>query len=158
DGQDGRTGHVRAIVTGTSITWASWNYFDEPAATWTLPRGNTVGVSSGKFIHTGGPILQQEVDANVRKSVNPDVGGAWVSGFSVSAVVDGSMTTGGNTLSFSPLTNDLMLAVYDNGQRTEPRLTNLRYKRSNAGGAWRGHVVGSQHGGCAHVVLQKARL
>src|SRR4029079_17731219 len=158
DGQDGRTGHVRAIVTGTSITWASWNYFDEPAATWTLPRGNTVGVSSGKFIHTGGPILQQEVDANVRKSVNPDVGGAWVSGFSVPAVIDGSMTNEANTLSFAPLANDVMLAVYDNGQGTEPRLTNLRYKRSNAGGAWSGIVVGSQTGGDGNVFSTNATI
>jgi len=158
DGQDGRTGHVRAIVTGTSITWASWNYFDEPAATWTLPRGNTVGVSSGKFIHTGGPILQQEVDANVRKSVNADVGGAWVSGFSVPAVIDGSMTNEANTLSFAPLANDVMLAVYDNGQGTEPRLTNLRYKRSNAGGAWSGIVVGSQTGGDGNVFSTNAAI
>ena len=158
DGQDGRTGHVRAIVTGTSITWASWNYFDEPAATWTLPRGNTVGVSSGKFIHTGGPILQQEVDANVRKSVNADVGGAWVSGFSIPAVIDGSMTNQANTLSFAPLANDVMLAVYDNGQGTEPRLTNLRYKRSNAGGAWSGIVVGSQSGGDGNVFSTDATI
>jgi hypothetical protein len=158
DGQDGRTGHVRAIVTGTSITWASWNYFDEPAATWTLPRGNTVGVSSGKFIHTGGPILQQEVDANARKSVNADVGGAWVSGFSVPAVIDGSMTNEANSLSFAPLANDVMLAVYDNGQGTEPRLTNLRYKRSNAGGAWSGIVVGSQTGGDGNVFSTNATI
>src|SRR6185503_15090902 len=158
DGQDGRTGHVRAIVTGTSITWASWNYFDEPAATWTLPRGNTVGVSSGKFIHTGGPILQQEVDANARKSVNADVGGAWASGFSAPAVIDGSMTNEANTLSFAPLANDVMLAVYDNGQGTEPRLTNLRYKRSNAGGAWSGIVVGSQTGGDGNVFSTNATI
>jgi hypothetical protein len=158
DGQDGRTGHVRAVVTGTSITWASWKYFDEPAAIWTLPRGNTVGVSSGKFIHTGGPILQQEVDANVRKSVNADVGAAWVSGFSIPAVIDGSMTNEANSLSFAPLANDVMLAVYDNGQGTEPRLTNLRYKRSNAGGAWSGIVVGSQTGGDGNVFSTNATI
>jgi hypothetical protein len=79
---------------------ASWNYFDEPAATWTLPRGNTVGVSSGKFIHTGGPILQQEADANVRKSVNADVSGAGER--PIPAVIDGSMMNQANTLSFAP--------------------------------------------------------
>ena len=88
DGQDGRTGHIRAVVNGTAITWSSWNAFDEPAATWTLPRANTIGVSSGKFIHTGGPILQQEVDANVRKSNNADTGSTWTSGFSAPVVVD----------------------------------------------------------------------
>jgi hypothetical protein len=67
DGQNGRTGHIRAKLTATTITWEPWNYFDEPAAIWTLPRGNAIGVSTGGFIHTGGPILQQEVDANVRK-------------------------------------------------------------------------------------------
>jgi hypothetical protein len=30
DGQDGRTGHIRAVVTGTTITWAGWNFFPPP--------------------------------------------------------------------------------------------------------------------------------
>lgn len=158
DGQDGRTGHIRAVVTGTAITWSSWNYFDEPAATWTLPRGNTLGVSSGKFIHTAGPILQQEVDANARQSTNPDTGGTWTSGFSAPVVVDNSMTNQANALAFAPLASDTMLVVYDNGQSTEPLLTNLRYKRSNAGGSWSGVVVGSQLGGDGNVFATNAAI
>ncbi len=158
DGQDGRTGHIRAVVSGTTITWSSWNYFDEPAATWTLPRGNAVGVSSGKFIHTAGPILQQEVDANARKSANADTGAAWTSGFSAPVVIDNSMTNQANALALAPLANDVMLAVYDNGQDTEPFLTNLRYKRSNAGGVWSGVVVGSQLGGDGNVFASDARI
>jgi beta-lactam-binding protein with PASTA domain len=158
DGQDGRTGHIRAVVTGTSITWSSWNLFDEPAATWTLPRGNTIGVSTGKFIHTGGPILQQEVDANVRKSNSADTGNSWTSGFSVPAVIDGSMLNQDNALAFAPLANNVMLAVYDNGQGVEPNQTNLRYKRSNAGGAWSPIVVGSQLGGDGDVFQTNATI
>jgi hypothetical protein len=158
DGQDGRTGHIRAVVTGTSITWASWNFFDEPAATWTLPRGNTIGVSTGKFIHTGGPILQQEVDANARKSNNADTGSSWASGFSLPAVFDGSMLNQNNALAFAPLANNVMLAVYDNGQGTEPNQTNLRYKRSNANGGWPGIVVGSQLGGDGNVFATNATI
>jgi Bacterial Ig domain/PASTA domain len=158
DGQDGRTGHVRAVVTGTSITWSSWNVFDEGAATWTLPRGNTIGVSSGKFIHTGGPILQQEVDTNARKSNNADTGSTWTSGFSAPAVIDGSMANQNNALAFAPLASNVMLAVYDNGQGTEPNLTNLRYERSNANGTWSGIVVGSQIGGDGNVFSTNATI
>jgi len=158
DGQDGRTGHIRAVVTGTSITWSTWNFFDEPAATWTLPRGNTVGVSSGKFIHTGGPILQQEVDANARKSTNADTGSTWTSGFSVPVVIDGSMLNQDNAMAFAPLANNVMLAVYDNGQNVEPNQTNLRYKRSDAGGVWPTIVVGSQMGGDGNVFATNATI
>jgi beta-lactam-binding protein with PASTA domain len=158
DGQDGRTGHIRAVVNGTAITWSSWNAFDEPAATWTLPRANTIGVSSGKFIHTGGPILQQEVDANVRKSNNADTGSTWTSGFSAPVVVDNSMMNQDNALAFAPLANDVMLAVYDNGQGTEPNQTNLRYKRSNSNGTWSGTVVGSQLGGDGDVFPTSATI
>ena len=156
DGQDGRTGHIRAVLTGTSITWASWNFFDEPAATWTLPRANTIGVSTGKFIHTGGPILQQEVDANARKSNNADTGSSWTSGFSLPAVIDGSMLNQANALAFAPLANNVMLAVYDNGQNVEPNQTNLRYKRSSANGVWSSIVVGSQLGGDGSVFATNA--
>jgi hypothetical protein len=158
DGQDGRTGHVRAVVTGTSITWSSWNIFDEGAATWTMPRGNTIGVSSGKFIHTGGPILQQEVDTNARKSNNADTGSTWTSGFSAPVVIDGTMANQNNALAFAPLASNVMLAVYDNGQGTEPSLTNLRYERSNANGSWTGIVVGSQTGGDGNVFAANATI
>jgi PASTA domain-containing protein len=158
DGQNGRTGHIRAVVTGTSIKWESWNFFDEPAATWTQPRGNTIGVSSGKFIHTGGPILQQEVDANARKSNNADTGSAWTSGFSAPAVIDGTMTNSANSLAFAPLANNVMLAIYDNGQGTEPSQTNLRYQRSNTNGTWPMIVVGSQLGGDGNVFGSTATI
>ena len=80
DGQNGLTAHIRATVTATSIQWSTWGYFDAPAATWTTPRSVSLGVSNGKFIHSGGPILQQEVDANVRVSSQPDTGATWVKG------------------------------------------------------------------------------
>ena len=77
NGQDGITGHIRARLTATGIVWETWNYKVEGAATWTLPRTVTLGLSTGKFIHSGGPTLQQEVDANARRSNNPDTGATW---------------------------------------------------------------------------------
>src|SRR5262245_8103827 len=158
DGQNGRTGHIRAVVTGTTIAWSTWNFFDEPAATWTEPHANVIGVSSGKFIHTGGPILQQEVDANARKSTNADTGNSWVSGFSAPVVIDGTMLNQENGMAFAPLANNVMLAVYDNGQNVEPNQTNLRYKRSNANGVWPSIVVGSQMGGDGNVFATNATI
>ncbi|HXI27519.1 MAG TPA: PASTA domain-containing protein, partial [Vicinamibacterales bacterium] len=158
DGQNGRTAHIRAVVNGTSIAWGAWNNFDEPAATWTEPHGNVVGVSSGKFIHTGGPILQQEVDANARKSANADTGSAWTSGFANPSVIDGTMVNQSNSMVFAPLANNVMLAVYDNGLGNEPNQNNLRFKRSNAGGAWPNIVVGSQTGGDGSVFATNASI
>ncbi|HMF97418.1 MAG TPA: PASTA domain-containing protein, partial [Vicinamibacterales bacterium] len=158
DGQNGRTGHIRAVVTGTTIAWGTWNFWDEPAATWTLPHGNVVGVSSGRFIHTGGPILQQEVDANARRSANVDTGSTWSNGFSNPTVFDGTMKNQNNAMAFAPLANNVMLAVYDNGQGTEPTLTNLRYTKSNASGTWPAIVIGSQTGGNGDVFPTAAAI
>lgn len=163
DGGDGTTGHIRAKVTGTTITWEPWNYHDEPAATWTLPRTTSIGVSTGKFIHTAGPTLQQEVDANARKSNNADTGSSWTSGFSGVSVIDNSMIHENNAFAFAPLANNVMLAVYDDGGGTstcyncgqtgapEPNLTNLNYKKSNSDGSWPGVPVASQAPGDGHV-------
>ena len=158
DGQDGLTAHIRATLTATTIAWESWNYHDEPAATWTLPRSVTLGVSSGGFVHSAGPTLQQEVDANARRSLHADTAAAWTSGFSAVSVVDNSMPHQNNALAFAPLANDMMLAVYDNGAGTEPSLTNLRYCRSNADGSWPGVVVGSQNGGDGDVFASTATI
>jgi Domain of unknown function (DUF4082)/Bacterial Ig-like domain/Bacterial Ig domain len=147
DGQDGITGHIRARLTATGITWERWNYHVEGAATWTLPRAVSLGLSNGKFIHSGGPTLQQEVDANARRSTNADTGSDWTPGFSSVVVIDNSMLHQCNALAFAALSGETMLAVYDDGRGTEPGKTNLRYKRSNPRGSWAGVVVGSQLGG-----------
>jgi hypothetical protein len=94
----------------------------------------SLGLSTGKFIHSGGPTLQQEVDANARRSNAADTGATWTSGFSSVVVIDNSMLNQCNALAFAPLAGETMLAVYDNGRGTEPNQTNLRYKRSNANG------------------------
>ena len=158
DGQNGLTAHIRATMTPTTIAWESWNYHDEPAATWTTPRSVTLGVSTGGFLHSAGPTLQQEVDANARRSVNADTSAAWTNGFSAVSVIDNSMPHQNNALAFAPLANDAMLAVYDNGAGTEPSLTNLRYCRSNADGSWPGVVVGSQNGGDGDVFAGAATI
>ena len=156
DGANGLTGHIRATVTATSITWGTWGYHDEPAATWTLPRAVTLGVSTGKDIHSAGPILQQEVDANARRSNNADTGTTWTNGFSNVSVIDNSMINANNSLTFAPLANNAMLAVYDNGGGQspcyncggngvpEPNLSNLNYKKSNPDGSWPSVPIGSQ--------------
>jgi hypothetical protein len=171
DGQDAVTGHIRAVLTGTSITWASWNYSVEPSATWARPGTSVVGVSTGKYIHSAGPNLQQQIDANARKSANADTGATWTSGFSGVSVIDNSMINQVNSLAFAPLANNLMLAVYDNGggqscgynctppgSATEPGLTNLGYKRSNANGSWPGVPIGSQAPGDGSVFASAALI
>jgi beta-lactam-binding protein with PASTA domain len=168
DGANGLVAHIRATVTPTSINWAAWNYHDEGAATWTTPRATAIGVSTGKFIHTGGPILQQQVDANARKSNNADIGATWTSGFSSVSVIDNSMIHASNAIAFAPLADNAMLAVYDNGGGTstcyncgqngvpEPKLTNLGFKKSNANGSWPGVPVGGQGPGDGYVFSSDA--
>jgi Bacterial Ig domain len=170
DGQDGVQGHIRARLTATGITWESWNYHVEGAATWATPRATSLGLSTGKYIHSGGPTLQQEVDANARKSTNPDTGASWTSGFSTVAVIDNSMINQNNAMTFAPLANNVMLAVYDNGGGVstcyncgqtgapEPNLTNLGYKKSNANGSWPLVPVGSQGGGDGQVFSSWATI
>jgi hypothetical protein len=170
DGQNGLTGHIRATVTATTIGWDEWNYHDEAAATWTSPRATALGVSTGKFIHSGGPILQQEVDANARMSRSPDISTMWTSGFSGVSVIDNSMIHQSNALAFAPLANNAMLAVYDNGGGVstcyncgqvgvpEPNLSNLGFKRSNADGSWPPVVVASQGGGDGNVFSTEATI
>jgi len=147
DGQDGLTGHIRATVTATSIAWEAWRYHDEPAATWATPRAVVLGLSSDRFIHSGGLTLQQEVDANARVSIAADTGAAWSNGFSSVSVIDNSMLHQCNAMAFAPLGGSAMVAVYDNGVGTEPNMSNLRYTKSNADGSWPGVPVGTQLGG-----------
>src|SRR3954469_19865937 len=158
DGQDGLTAHIRATVTATAISWEPWSYHDEPAATWATPRAVSLGVSSGGFIHSGGLTLQQEVDANARMSTTADTGAAWSNAFSGVSVIDNSMAHQCNAMSFARLSGDAMLAVYENGVGTEPKMSNLRYKKSNADGSWPGVPVGTQLGGDGAVFSTDAAI
>ncbi len=171
NGQDSITAHIRGVVTGTSIAWAGWNYFVEPAATWASPRVSVLGVSTGKYVHSAGPNLQQQIDANARKSTNPDLGATWTSGFSGVSVIDNSMINQVNSFAFAPLADNVMLAVYDNGggqscgyncvppgSATEPRLTNLGFRRSNSNGSWPGVTIGSQGAGDGNVFAGNATI
>ena len=146
-GQNGITAHIRATVTATAISWSTWNYKDEDAGTWSLPRGVALGVSTGKFIHSGGSTLQQEVNANARVSTQADTGATWTTGFSTVSVIHNGMSTRSNAMTFAALATNRMLAVYDNGGGQapcylcpgpvpEPNLTNLAYRRSNLNGSW----------------------
>jgi hypothetical protein len=171
NGQDSITAHIRGVVSATAVTWAGWNYVVEPAATWASPRVAVLGVSSGKYVHSAGPNLQQQIDANARKSTNPDLGATWTSGFSSVSVIDNSMINQVNSFAFAPLANNVMLAVYDNGggqscgyncvppgSETEPRLTNLGFRRSNSNGSWPGVPIGSQGAGDGNVFASNATI
>ena len=146
-GQNGITAHIRATVTATAITWSTWNYKDEAAGTWSLPRGVALGVSTGKFIHSGGSTLQQEVNANARVSTQADTGATWTTGFSTVSEIHNNMSGQSNSMTFAALASNRMLAVYDNGGGQapcylcqgpvpEPNLTNLAYQKSNVNGSW----------------------
>ena len=119
DGQDGITGHIRARLTATGHRVGNAGTTSSKARPPGPCRGpSALGLSTGKFIHSGGPTLQQEVDANARRSNIADTGATWTSGFSSVAVIDNSMINQSNALAFAPLANDAMLAVYDNGGGT----------------------------------------
>jgi beta-lactam-binding protein with PASTA domain len=169
DGQNGLTAHIRATVTATSIQWSTWNYYDAPAATWALPRAVSLGVSTGKFIHSGGPTLQQQVDANARLSLNADTGASWTNGFSAVSLIDNSMSHQSNAMIFAALASNRMLAVYDNGGGQapcyqcengvpEPNLSNLGYKRSNTNGSWPTLPAGGQAAGDGKVFAADATI
>jgi len=158
NGQNGLTAHIRATVTATSIAWETWVYHDEGAATWAIPRAVALGVSGGRFIHSGGTTLQQEVDANARVSTTADSGATWSHGFSTVSVIDNSMQNQCNALAFAPLASNTMLAVYDNGVGTEPAMSNLRYKKSNVNGSWPAVPVGTQLGGDGAVFASNATI
>jgi hypothetical protein len=85
------------------------------------------------------------------------------------SLIDDTMFHTSSAMAFAPLANNLMLAVYDNGggaspcyQCTggvpEPSLSNLRYKRSNAGGAWPAVAGGSVLGGDGRVFATDATI
>ena len=82
DGQDGRTGHVRAIVTGTSITWASWKSSTSPPPPGRCPREHRRRVQWQ--VHSHRRADSSTGSGRERPKVRQRrFGGAWVSGFSV---------------------------------------------------------------------------
>jgi hypothetical protein len=88
--------------------------------------------------------MDQEVDCNAARSTSADVAAAWTNGFganavgnsppATTAVFDKSMIFECKSLAFSPLSSDVMLAVYSNGAVPQPNLTNLRFQKSGANG------------------------
>src|SRR5262249_25883336 len=115
----------------------AWAYQNSTTSNqWVPPRGNSIGVSSGKFIHTASLVLTNSQDSVVRKSSNADTGSTWTNAFGSPVVIDSSMNHECNATALAPLTGDTMLAVYDNGLNSEPNLTNLRFRKSAAGGTW----------------------
>jgi hypothetical protein len=180
DGQTSSNGHARATLGATSITWGAWNNPGSPntASEWQGPAGtgasgaatksswgNSIGISSGGFIHHFSVTMDQEVDCAVGRSTNADTAASWTNGFgnNVSptgaagtspswtvAVIDKTMTNECKALAFAPLASDVMLAVYSNGAVAQPNLTNLRYQKSGASGTWT-NISASTGGGNGNV-------
>ena len=166
DGQVSSNGHLRAQLGKTSITWGAWNDPGSPnaASQWQGPAGtgasgaaskpswgNSVGVSTGGFIHHFSVVMDQEVDCSVGRSTNADTTASWTNGFGnnvsptgntgtsppwTTAVIDKTMVFECKALTFAPLASDVMLAVYSNGVLDQPNLNNLRYQKSGASGTW----------------------
>ncbi len=166
DGQVSSNGHARAQLGAGSITWSAWNNPGSPnaASEWQgppgtgptglpshTPWGNSVGISTGGFIHHFSTTMDQEVDCAVGRSTNADTAASWVNGFGANtsptgragtsppwttAVIDKTMANECKVLAFAPLASDVMLAVYGNGATLQPQITNLRYQRSGNAGAW----------------------
>jgi hypothetical protein len=190
DGQVSSNGHIRAQLGGTSITWGAWNNPGSPnaASEWQGPPatdasnpgasagraawGNSIGISTGGYIHHFSVTMDQEVDCNIGRSTNPDVAATWTNGFgnNVSptgrvgtsppwtvAVIDKTMTNECKVLSFAPLASDFMLAVYSNGALAQPNLSNLRFQKSGAAGTWT-NISGSTGGGNGNVFGSNANI
>ncbi|HXI30968.1 MAG TPA: hypothetical protein VNG89_21175, partial [Vicinamibacterales bacterium] len=169
DGQRSSNGHIRAQLGTTSIAWGAWNNPGSPntASQWQGPSGtggsgaanhsswgNSIGISTGGFVHHFSSVLDQEIDCNVGRSTNADTASSWTNGFgtnqigkspnSTVAVIDKTMTHECKVLAFAPLANDVMLAVYTNGMHDghvngdqgQPFANNLRFQTSGASGTW----------------------
>ena len=164
DGQTSSNGHIRALLGTTAITWQGpWNNPGSPntASEWQgplgtgnsssavkTPWGNSIGISSGGYVHHFSVVMDQEVDCNIGRSTNPDIAATWTNGFGTNtsptgrsgtsppwtvAVVDKTMTFECKVLAFAPLAADAMVAVYTNGAVAQPNATNLRFQRSGTG-------------------------
>src|SRR4029079_2587830 len=145
DGQVSSNGHIRAQLGASSITWGGWNNPGSPntASEYNGPPGtggsslstntswgNSVGISTGGFIHHFSVTMDQEVDCAVGRSTNSDNTATWTNGFGnnvsptgangtsppwTTAVIDKTMSNQCKVLAFAPLASDAMLAVYSNG-------------------------------------------
>jgi len=189
DGQTSSNGHARATLGATTISWGAWNNPGSPntASEWQGPLnsgnppsaasthtswGNSIGISTGGFIHHFSVTLDQEVDCAVGRSTNADVSASWTNGFGTNtsptglagtsppwtvAVIDKTMTNECKAMSFAPLASDFMLAVYSNGAVVQPNLTNLRYQKSGASGTWT-NISASTGGGSGNVFSSTATI
>lgn len=132
--------HIRATFTGaSSITWESWKEFGSSTGTWETVKGNTLGLSnSSKFIHEYGQTENSGKDADARKMTNADSGATWTNtgDTDTPVVIDTSIVNTVNVEAFSPLASDVMVCIYGNGGAANPNMTNLRYTKSGAAGAW----------------------
>ena len=189
DGQTSSNGHARATLGATTIAWGAWNNPGSPntASEWQGPLnsgnppsaaathtswGNSIGISSGGFIHHFSVTMDQEVDCAVGRSTNADTAATWTNGFGnnvsptgangtsppwTTAVIDKTMTHECKALAFAPLASDVMLAVYINGAVAQPNFTNLRFQKSGASGIWT-NISASTGGGTGDVFSSAATI
>ena len=145
DGQDGRTGHIRAVVTGTSITWSSWNVFERAR-----PPGRCLVAtpSASRAESSSTPAARSCSRKWIRMRGSPTTPipaarGRAVLGASRHRRIDGAPEQRARVCAAREQ-RDARGVRQRPGHR--PNLTNLRYERSNANGVWSGIVVGSQAG------------
>jgi Big-like domain-containing protein len=192
DGQTSSNGHIRAQLGASTITWpVAWDNPGSPntASEWQGPLnsgnppsaaathtswGNSVGISTGGFIHHYSVTMDQEVDCAVGRSTNADTAASWTNGFGSNvsptgqvgtsppwtvAVIDKTMTNECKAMSFAPLASNVMLAVYTNGAVAQPNITNLRYMKSGSAnnGTWT-NISASTGGGDGNVFSSTANI
>src|SRR6185295_5575593 len=189
DGQTSSNGHARATLGATTISWGAWNNPGSPntASEWQGPLnsgnppsaaathtswGNSIGISSGGFIHHFSVTMDQEVDCAVGRSTNADTAATWTNGFGnnvsptgangtsppwTTAVIDKTIANECKAMAFAPLATNVMLAVYTNGMVPQPNITNLRYMKSGASGTWT-NISASTGGGNGNVFSTTATI
>lgn len=134
--------HGRARFTGSSsIVWDSWAESATSAGSphiWHVIKGNALGVGTDGFVHESAITLDTNEDMAARRALSSDGGLTSQGGFAAAVAFDTSMTNNTNSVALIPSVGNSMLAIYDNGQDTEPNLNNLRYGQYLTGSGWTG--------------------
>jgi hypothetical protein len=133
------TEHIRATFTGaSSITWESWveTVSDATSSTWSLVKGNSLGIDTNGKIHEFSLPLSINMDFDLRISVNSDIDATWTNSWNAVVVSDSSMGFTCNNAAFATLASGGMLAVYDDGGLVDPNSNDLRYNKYASGTSW----------------------
>lgn len=108
DAGNGINGHIRAVLTGTTITWGTWggyiassfNYLDP-----VLIAGNAIGRTTDGYIQAGSSIYHNELDASIVTSNDPDISDSWTAGGAGTGTLANTLAT------ITALSNESGMAV-----------------------------------------------